>query len=180
MTSLLTFRLSKLSQTKRSFWSIWMMWNILWLSPCTENRCDTDVSLRFYIILCLCAFLWNKRGYVPCPNSAFYSSTSGVKTYQRTAALPHWWHLGGRPQPKKPIFSSGNGSYHGEPCNGILLGRTESMIKKTSSDPRPIGSWIPWMRNSDKPKLLAVSGNVDPVPAASLRRKGEENQLLVV
>ncbi len=30
----------------------------------------------------LCAFLWNKRGYIPCPNSAFYSSTSGVKTYQ--------------------------------------------------------------------------------------------------
>ncbi len=30
----------------------------------------------------LCAILYNKRGYVPCPNSAFYLSTSGVKTYQ--------------------------------------------------------------------------------------------------
>ncbi len=29
-----------------------------------------------------CACLWNKRGYVPCSNLVFNSSTFGVKTYQ--------------------------------------------------------------------------------------------------
>ncbi len=36
---------------------------------------------RVFCVRFLCAFLWNKRGYVPCPYSTFYSSTSGVKTF---------------------------------------------------------------------------------------------------
>ncbi len=39
-------------------------------------------TVRVSVCTFLCAILWNKCGYVPCPNSAFYSSTSGVKTYQ--------------------------------------------------------------------------------------------------
>ncbi len=34
-----------------------------------------------------CIFLCNKRGYIPCPNLAFYSSTSGVKIYQGPGSL---------------------------------------------------------------------------------------------
>ncbi len=39
-------------------------------------------------MLFLCAILWFERGYVPCPNSAFYSSISGVKTYQMGSTPP--------------------------------------------------------------------------------------------
>ncbi len=35
----------------------------------------------------LCAFLCNKRSCVPCPNSAFYSSPSEVKTYHKGLQL---------------------------------------------------------------------------------------------
>ncbi len=38
-------------------------------------------AARVFYMHFLCGFLCNKRGYVPSPNSAFYSSTSGVKTY---------------------------------------------------------------------------------------------------
>ncbi len=45
-------------------------------------------AARVFVCTFSSAILWNKRGYVPCPNSAFYSSTAGVKTYHIKRAAP--------------------------------------------------------------------------------------------
>ncbi len=65
----------------------------LWADPILASKTfkgvtdlsQSDIFLCSPLLLICMYFLWallcNIRGYVPCPKSAFYSSTSGVKTY---------------------------------------------------------------------------------------------------
>ncbi len=42
-----------------------------------------------------------------------------------------------------PMLFPDDGSYLRQPCRNVLLGFAEGVRDKPSSDPRPIGPWLP-------------------------------------